>query len=108
MDISTGGMRITHTADETAQLEDEDGGEISPLQGKILKQLSPGRCEGGHSQEECRTVPSNLGHAVELIRDLGDGGGHDGLHDKVSPGLLYPTRGAPASKLNHIPDRAPP
>jgi hypothetical protein len=75
-------MQIIRTTDETAQLKDENGHEISPLQGEILVELAPRRCERSYSEEEGRSIPSNLGNAMELVRDLGDGGRHDGLYEK--------------------------
>ena len=75
-------MQIIRTTDETAQLKDENGHEIGPLQGEILVELAPRRCERSYSEEEGRSIPSNLGNAMELVRDLGDGGRHDGLYEK--------------------------
>lgn len=74
-------MRLTRTTDETAQFKNEDCYQVGPLQGEIFKELPPGRCERSHSEEEGRSVPSNIGNTFELICDLWDGCCYDGLQD---------------------------
>ena len=66
------------TADEGAQLEDEDGDEEGELQREELVGLAPCGLEPANGHEEGGAVPGDVVETVELARDFGDCGGDDG------------------------------
>jgi hypothetical protein len=88
-----------HPADETSQLEDGDGGEVDPFDGEVGVELAEEQLEGGRGQQVRRAIPADvwpatsaqarnetLGgltrQAVELIGDVGDGGGDNGVVER--------------------------
>ena len=75
-----------HPAEQAADLEDGHRRDEGRLQGEILVRLAPGRLEPAQAHEVRRAVPGDLVDAVELVRDLGDGGADDGLPPRVTLG----------------------
>ena len=65
-------------ADGRADLEDHDGGQEDPFGVEEGVDAAEEELEGGHGQEVGRAVPAHVSKGVEVVGDLGDGGGNDG------------------------------
>lgn len=85
------------TAEQATDLEDQDGGQVSQLEWKVLVDLAPlmhplldserqlqrmvltGSLEGSEAHEECRAVPGHKVQTGKLVGDLRNSCGNDCL-----------------------------
>ncbi len=66
-------------ADERAELEDEKGGHVGPLDGVEGVDLAVDELEAARGQQVDGHEPANVVEGVELVGDAGDGGRDDGV-----------------------------
>ena len=77
-----------HAADQGAELEDEEGTKIDPLDVEEGVDLSVQQLEGAGGEEVGAAIPANIVQRVELVSYARDSGGYDGIVLQQPPSAI--------------------